>query len=59
MFDTELVSKVIADISNGKAADIVGLTTEHLLFSYPVLPVILSKLFSVIFQYQYIPTGIK
>ena len=59
VFDTELVSKVIADLKTGKAADIAGLTSEHLLFSHPVLPVILSKLFNVIFQCQHVPAGFK
>ena len=48
VFDTELVSKVIADLKTGKAA---GLTS--------ILPVILSKLFNVIFQCQNVPVGFK
>jgi len=39
--------------------NIAGLTSEHLLFSHPVLPVILSKLFNVIFQCQQVPGGFK
>jgi len=35
-FDTELVSKVIADLKRGKAADIAGLTAEHLQYSHPM-----------------------
>ena len=30
-FDTEMVSKIIFDMKRGKAADIYGLTVEHLL----------------------------
>ena len=52
-FDTKLVSKIIIDLKNGKAADVVGLTSEHLLLSHPVLRVILSKLFNVIFPVSY------
>jgi len=39
MFETELVSKVIADLKTCKAADIAGFTSEHLLFSHPVITV--------------------
>ena len=35
-FDTELVSKVVSDLKRGKAADIAGLTSEHLIFSHPL-----------------------
>jgi len=58
-FDTELVSKVIADLKNGRAADIAGLTSEHLQFSHPVLPVVFPKLFNIIFQRQCVPYGFK
>ena len=58
-FDTELVSKVIADLKNGRAADIAGLTSAHLQFSYPVLPMVLSKLFNIIFQCHCVPSGFK
>ena len=58
-FDTELVSKVMLDLKRGKAADIDGLSNEHLLFSHPVLPVILSRLFDLILCSRYIPFGFK
>ena len=41
-FDTELVSKVVLNLHRGKAIDIDGLTSEHILFSHPVLLLILS-----------------
>jgi len=47
---TELVSKIIDHLKSGKAPDITGLTSEHLIYSHPVLPVILSKLINVIFH---------
>jgi len=37
----------------------VGLTTEHLLFSHPSLPLILSKLFDLIVLSQQIPAGFR
>ena len=58
-FDTELVSKIITELKRGKAADIDGLTAEHLLFSHPILPVLLSKLFQLIISSRYIPSGFK
>jgi len=44
VFDTELVSKIICNLKLGKAADIDGLTGEHLLHSHPILHVIISRL---------------
>jgi len=47
-FDTEIISKTILDMRRGKAADIDGLSVEHLQYSHPVLSVLLSKLFKLI-----------
>jgi len=60
-FDTEMVSSVIIIDSSkrGKASDVVGLTAEHLLFSHPVLSVILSKLFQLVLTTCHIPNGFK
>ena len=43
-----MVSKIIFDMKRGKAADIYGLTVEHLQYSHPVLSVLLSKFFLLI-----------
>jgi len=43
-FDTKLVSNIILALQRGKAPDIDGLTSEHILFGHPILPVIISKL---------------
>ena len=59
IFDTELVSKVISDLKRGKAADIDGLTAEHILHSHPILSVILSKLFQLILKCRHVPTGFR
>ena len=59
LFNTELVSKIVATLKRGKAADIDGLTSEHLLFSHPILPVIISRLFELILHSQYIPCRFK
>ena len=58
-FDTELVSKIVLGLKRGKAADIDGLCNEHLIFSHPILPVILSRLFDLILLSRYIPLGFK
>ena len=53
-FDTEFVSKVIADLKNGRAADIAGLTSEHLQFNHPLLPVV-----SVSYTHLTLPTILR
>jgi len=58
-FDTELISTVIQKLHRGKAPDIVGLSTEQLLFSHPSLPLILSRLFDLIVLSQQIPAGFR
>ena len=58
-FDTESVSRVILDMKRGKAADIDGLTVEHLQYSHPVLAVLLSKFFKMIVSNHYIPASFK
>jgi len=58
-FDTELVSKIIMGLKCGKAADIDGLSNEHLSFCHPILSVILSRLFDLILSNRYIPLGFK
>ena len=58
-FDTECVSKVISVLKRGKAADIDGLTCEHILFSHPVLTVSITRLFQLILLTQHTPSGFK
>jgi len=58
-FDIELVSIMISKLKRGKAAGIDGLMAEHLMFSHPNLPVILSKLFNLMFSIRYAPHGFK
>ena len=48
VIDTEVVSKVIAGLHRGKAADAAGLAAEHLVYSHPSIFVVLSKLFRLI-----------
>jgi len=58
-FHTELVSNVISKLKRGKAADIAGLTADHLLFSYPILPVVLTRLFRLILLSSHVADGFK
>jgi len=58
-FDTKMVSKIIFDIKRGKAADVYGLTVEHLQYSHPVMSVLLSKFFLLITLCGCIPNGFK
>ena len=53
------MSKIISNLKLGKAADIDGLTGEHLLHSHPIRQVIISRLFKLILSTQYIPCGYK
>jgi len=57
--DTETISRIIIDMKRGKAADIDGLTVEHLQHSHPVVSVLLSKLFRLILPTRHIPSGFK
>ena len=50
--DTELVSNVILDLKLGKAADFTGLTAEHLHYSHPIISVLLSYLFQLMFSFH-------
>ena len=58
-FDTELISTVLTKLHRNKAPDINGLTVEHLLFSHPSLPLILSKFFELILISQHVPSGFR
>jgi hypothetical protein len=57
LFDADLVSHVVDDLHRGKAADLDGLSAEHLLNSHPIISCILAKLFRLIVQFSYVPTG--
>jgi len=57
--ETELVSNVILDLKLGKVADFTGLTAEHLHYSHPIISVLLSYFFQLMFSFHYIPAGYK
>ena len=58
-FDTELVRKVLTKFKHGKAADMFGLSAEHLIFSHPALSVVLARLFRLILLSGYVPRVFK
>ena len=53
LFDTELINRTIYEMK--KAPDIEGLSVEHLSYSHPSLPFILSKFFRLIIFCRYVP----
>ena len=57
LFDVALVDSAICDSSPGKAAGLDNLTAEHLQYSHPVLPLILTKLFNVMLRFGCVPDG--
>ena len=60
VIDTELVSNVIFRLHSGKAADnITGLTVEHLTHCHPSLSLVLCRLFKLIVQHKYVPSGFR
>jgi len=54
-FDAELVERVTSRIQRGKAAGLDNITSEHLHFSHPLLPVILSKNFNCTMDTGHVP----
>ena len=49
-FDTKLVYKALTKLKREKAADIFGLSAEHVIFSRPALSVVLARLFRLILR---------
>lgn len=54
-FTSELVSRIIDNLGQGKAADLNGLSAEHLVHSFPSLSCILAKLFNIMLFCRYVP----
>lgn len=54
-FDAELVENVILRMNRGKAADLDGITVEHLCYSSGMLPYVLSKFFNLCMSVGYVP----
>ena len=52
---TEIVDKTIDDLKRGRAADLDGLTAEHLVHAHPALPVLLARLFCLIIRNRRVP----
>jgi hypothetical protein len=43
--DTYLFKSKLARLKRGKASDLNGLSTEHLVYAHPILPCIIAKVF--------------
>jgi len=52
----ELVEQCICELKRGKAADMDGLTAEHLFYAHPVFIPLLSCLFQLIVHFGLVPT---
>ena len=59
IFGTEMICRIISNLKRGKAPGIDGLSVEHLSYSHPAVPVVISKLFKLIFACGYVPSGFK
>jgi len=59
IFDTETICRIITNMKRGKAPKTYGLSAEHLSYSHPALPVVISKLFKLIFACGYVPGRFK
>ena len=59
--DTELVSNVMSRLKRDKAANIAGVSAEHLLNSHPSVDVVLCKLFNLIMKrgYVHVPSDFR
>ena len=57
IFDVQLISELISQMENGKAAGLDDLSCEHLKYSHPVATVILCKLFNIFLAIEYLPRG--
>ena len=56
-FDVKLVSDLVTKMKSGKAADLYGLTAEHLKYCHPVVLVILCKLFNFFLSSGHVPAS--
>ena len=53
--NVELVDKMIRGLKRGNAAGLDGLMAEHLIFSHPIVCVLLSLLFRFMVVYRFVP----
>jgi len=54
-FDAELVENTICNMNRGKAADIDGITIEHLCYCHSLLPCVLAKFFNLMITAGKVP----
>jgi len=56
-FDVELIAGVINQLKRGKAAGLDNIMAEHLQYSHPVLPCLLTKLFNLMLEFSYVSSS--
>lgn len=57
LFDVQLLSELIAQMEDGKAAGLDDLSCEHLKYCHPIAVIILCKLFNMFTLFEYLPRG--
>ena len=57
LFDVELIDTSIRSLNRGKAAGLDGLSAEHLLHCHPALNSLLYRLFNLMVESNYVPSG--
>ena len=57
LYSSTFMAKSGAQLWRGKAAGLDGITCEYLLFSHPLLPGILAKLFNFMIRIGYVPVS--
>jgi len=52
----ELIDQCIRNMKLSRAAGFEGIEVQHMLYSHPILVVMLNKLFNAILQHGYVPS---
>lgn len=59
VLDSNLVGDAIDKLQRGKAADIDGIQSEHLIYCHPIVTSILLRLFNSILFFSYLPASFR
>ena len=58
LFDVELLSNLFDELKHTKAAGLDSSSAEHLLYCYPIILSILTKLFKLMLRCSYLPVDL-
>ena len=58
-FDVESIDGAMSEFKKNKASDLNGLTIEHFIYACPCLPLIISRLVSLMLHFSYVPEGLE